>query len=782
MNTHSKLLAASLVLVLGIAALPSVNAAASAQYGSQVLKDSREFTPTMTLVNGGTDLVGAQCYRYDADTADNHFDDVVVLETDGAGDSAPARNDLVIATSGYDGTTLGGVLKAANIHIVGVTPDQSCTVGSVWFIDVNENAFYDDGDSIIACSGAAIAATGAADVGDWCIYLSKLGSKAAGSFVKTGDAVLVGQASLQNDLSAATPAPQLVFFNSQASTGDFAPLDHPGDLFWVDVIGNAADGSVLPLYSVQLFGGTFGHQVLASDPAFTLTVTKDTIGGGTPSTLSICRFNAGTATNYFDDVFVLDSSDKGCAAGNAHQNDLVIATGGFDTTKVGQIVSDSMTALEGETDMGQTADTSDIYVYDTNENSKYDSGDGMLIGNDCTVGTGATTFCIYLTKVGSHAAGSLVRTNDDVLVGSKGLVDTGQTILGTGNVLWFNAIQTTTTAFDAFEHPQDRLWLDPDGVAGDGDSVPLFAIELFGGTFGHQVQSSDNDFTLNTNSGGSIAMTAMEWYRCDAATADNPFDDVFVLGTSGGTTAIAQDDLVIATGGYDGTHVGDLVKASNLLLIGCTQTKGLGPHLFTVDSNENSFYDEGDAVLACKTGTFVATSASDWCVYLTKLGSKTAGMLVRNGDDVVTGNTQTPTDTTKGHFMFFDSQNGNSFLAVEDAGDYAWFAPFATSTPVYVPLYSVRAFGDFASVPAGGAGGSGTGGSNSNSNSNSNSTSQSSSHSSSSSSMAPTPTSETLNPGQTTTAAPKGGSTPGFELVALVGALAVALVLVRRKL
>jgi hypothetical protein len=157
-------------------------------------------------------------------------------------------------------------------------------------------------------------------------------------------------------------------------------------------------------------------------------------------------------------------------------------------------------------------------------------------------------------------------------------------------------------------------------------------------------------------------------------------------------------------------------------------------------------------------------------------------MLVRNGDDVVTGNTQTPTDTTKGHFMFFDSQNGNSFLAVEDAGDYAWFAPFATSTPVYVPLYSVRAFGDFASVPAGGAGGSGTGGSNSNSNSNSNSTSQSSSHSSSSSSMAPTPTSETLNPGQTTTAAPKGGSTPGFELVALVGALAVALVLVRRKL
>ena len=66
--------------------------------------------------------------------------------------------------------------------------------------------------------------------------------------------------------------------------------------------------------------------------------------------------------------------------------------------------------------------------------------------------------------------------------------------------------------------------------------------------------------------------------------------------------------------------------------------------------------------------------------------------------------------------------------------------------------------------------------------SNSNSTSQSSSHSSSSSSMAPTPTSETLNPGQTTTAAPKGGSTPGFELVALVGALAVALVLVRRKL
>jgi len=810
MNNTTKVLAAVAALAFVVGVFPAAHATANANFGTQVTKTSREFTPTVTDIGAITGIDG---FRYDADTADAHYDDVIVLDANNNAGGAADRNDLVLATSGYGTTSLGQLIKTSQNLIAGVSAADASTL-TAFYVDLNENTFYDGGDAVILCNGGSVVATTDAS-GSWCIYLTTYGSHAVGSFVKTGDAVLVGQNSLVTSFGGAA---HLVFFASQDST-DFNGLDHPGDQLWLTPVAPSSN-NLLPLYSIELFGGTLGHQVMTTDSSFALSI-RNTSGGSFSSDPDVFRCSASTSTNLFDDVIILDADNSG----DVGQNDIVLASAGYQGTHPGQLITDAMTALiqNCNSASGNQIDTQSFdegYGVDVNQNNKYDSGDGVLFGPDCSTGTADTsTWCIYLTKMGTHMPGTFVRTGDDVLVGSKSLVGVPSGSVDVdddGQLLWFDSANTDNT-FDPTEHPADRLWFDVPDWASDKDTLPAYAIEIYGGTFGHQVQPSDSDFTLTTHQNGAdnnIDLNGITWFRNDAATSDNFFDDQIILDTSNtGSSAPVQDDLVVASSGYQGKQVGDLIKTSDTVLTtatygACSSSQqtcaGADVFLYVIDANENNVYDTSDGVIMCDqsgltTASAFATTSSNWCIYLTKFGSKNPGDFVRVGDDVVTGASQLPGNpggvagnlndgvNDLGEFIWFDCQNNNEFLAIEDGCDFAWIDPMHVGGVTYPPLFSLRAYGDFSNVPGGGGNPNVSSTSTSSTSTSGTSTTSTSttgtSMTSTSSSMTSTSgtmtsgTSEVVNPGQTTTT-----TTPGLELVALVGALGAALVLVRRKL
>lgn len=799
MNNTSKVLVASLALALAFVAMPTT-AQTSAMYGTQVLKETREFTPTMLIVE---DLAGAAWFRHNADTETNAFDDVIVLETDAGADGEPERNDLVIATSGYDGSQLGKVLKASQDEIVGATLDTG-TVGSVWYVDVNENGFYDAGDGVIACSGAvAVAAT---NLDDWCIYLTKVGSNNAGSFVRSGHPVLVGQVSLVTD--ASTDA-QLVRYASADPLDVFNPLDHPGDLMWLDVTGAVAlDGETLPLYAIELYGGTMGRQVMVGDAAFTITVEDLTA-------LTIYRCDAGTATNHFDDVIILEASGDVAVS----QNDVVLATSGYAGTQLGKIVTDAMTQLitSCATPKDATGTTADVSSVDVNENGRFDAEDGILLGTDCTAATGDGTFCIYLTKIGNNAVGSFVRTNHDVIVGQADLVGA----LVTGDVLFFDP-QNTGLDFNANEFPDQRLWIEGPAPLVATDTVPLFAVEVFGGQMGRIVTAASNDFTLTLSESLMFDGTDFAILRYNAATADNLFDDVIVADLDASGDA-SQNDFVLATSGYAGTKLGAPITDAMTQLDGKTPNTcyndvgagdcspvgagGLEVAFFFVDNNENGFYDTADSVILCgmdgtdfdpllaTTGQVIATNAADFCIYMTKHGSHNAGSFVRSGHDVLVSQGDLAIifsdDATVVHglFSYYDPSNTPAFNPTEFDNTFAWFIPFDFAED-FVPLYAIRAYGDFSKVPTGGGQDPVTPATTVTPTTPTDVTPVTPTDVTPVSPTGVTPTPPTVTPPtmtpptQTTDGDDDddGAGAPGFELVALVAALGVALVLVRRKL
>src|SRR5688572_30128360 len=109
MNTNSKLL--TLVALFALAAMPFAQG-----YGEQVLDDSTEFTPDVVDDLGSIDTITAE--RFDAGTPDDNFDDVIVLNVDGT--VGADQYDLVVASNGYDGTEVGGLVDDSMDQVDGL--------------------------------------------------------------------------------------------------------------------------------------------------------------------------------------------------------------------------------------------------------------------------------------------------------------------------------------------------------------------------------------------------------------------------------------------------------------------------------------------------------------------------------------------------------------------------------------------------------------------------------------------------------------------------------------
>jgi hypothetical protein len=303
--------------------------------------------------------------------------------------------------------------------------------------------------------------------------------------------------------------------------------------------------------------------------------------------------------------------------------------------------------------------------------------------------------------------------------------------------------------------------------------------------FGTQVKLGDVDF-VPTAATASIAYAAGQVKAIDFGITGQVTDDCFYLdrgavdGTAIVLTAVRNFDvrLTPCQGKAAGTLVGDSDTVEKATASVAADDLGL---LFA-DVNNNGRYDLNDQVyLSTSATTLVASTASAsgtgaWTLRLTAAGGKAAGTLVFASDSDFVSYNAAVLATGAPSWVFFDADN----TATLTTGDVVYETPIAVLINQVYPQYSVRISGTpTASGPnPGGNPNPGTS-MTSTSSTGTNSTMSSTSHSGTGSTMSSTSHSGTGSTGSSSSGKSK---TPGFELVALVGALGAALILVRRKL
>lgn len=793
----------------------------TADYGDFVTQESSEWTVTLTDVDDFDCLV-----RHNAGTASNFYDDVFVLDIDC--DTDIEQYDVVLATEGYDGTAVGElVADDMTLLLAGTTTDYGFDVVRA---DADEDGRVDADDFVFACDTASggVEATDASFTGDLCIALTDAGELSAGDLVRTGDDVLDDW--FEADEGGYDDA-QICIFDADGD-GAFQG-EEDSDLMWlVDVAGGDCDEDVLPINSIEIWGDglNFGTIVTEGSSAFTGTLKVDLgdlahacldeNGPATCTEIRVFRHAAGTASNFFDDVVIYDLD----GSTDITQYDIVLASSGYDGSAVGELVSDDMTLLLGDDEGSFFCDvtivtvgagacnsadadsgTFQTFVYDVNEDGTYNTDDTVVFcaaaapaDNDpatlvevvATAASAGGAFCIYLTSYSDAEAGEFVRTGDDILDDFAG----DEFALGDdAQIVYYDS--DSNSIFDG--ESSDRLWIDLTG-AGLGDTVPRYSIELFGESseFGMQVGGDSDDFVLRLTQLDSVDGIGV--VRHNAGTASNFFDDVFVLEVGGPDYAdgvIEQFDLVIATQGYDGTEVGGLIEDDMTLLQGSdcatdADTECLSSEVVIIDANEDDVYSDEDYVFICDSDTFAVTVASftgDFCIAMTEAGDLSPGDLVRTGDDVFNDfegqEWSTDFDPSDATFCFYDADNDESGFFEGDE-DLAWLDPndLTDCDDAVVELYNVQLYGDFSTVPGGGGGVTTRTNTATSTVTNTSTNTTSVTNTVSTSGVPPTTGVNPTGSDSGSETDDDNNSTPGFELVALVAALGVALILVRRKL
>jgi hypothetical protein len=390
-------------------------------------------------------------------------------------------------------------------------------------------------DTVVFCAAVLdfteVFPTEAAAEGDFCIYLVGYSDTSAGDFVRTGDDLIDDFGGDEFFPASATTHygedAQLVYFDND-DDGAFEG-DEDGDMSWVDLTG-AATGATLPRYSIELFGGDFGTQVDAAD-AIVRVLLADAV-----TSLDVWRDDAGTANNFFDDVFVLDIDGEA----GITQFDFVLATSGYDGTEVGGLIADDMTLLID----GDAVDyTVEIRTVDVDENGNFNEDDGVILCDDDGDGIEATgedgEFCIALTDFEGLSTGDLVRTGDDV-------VDDWApgTLRGGADVCYYDSDNDASD----FEGDEDLAWLAILGCD-DDDFVGLHWIELYG-EFGSLGGGGSINTRTNTVSTSTTTTTGTNATTTTGPTTSGPMT-TGPIGTDGTTSGSETDDDNNSTPGFE---------------------------------------------------------------------------------------------------------------------------------------------------------------------------------------------------------------------------------------
>jgi hypothetical protein len=777
---NNKLAMVSVAVVLSLALVPTT----SADYGDLVTQESSEWTVQLTDV--AAPVAAGTIYRHGAGTANNFFDDVFVLNTNGA--AGINQYDLVIASAGYDGSAVGELI-ADDMNLL-VDDEEVTYAGAevdVHTADANENGRWDEGDFAFVCGddgGAApttLEPTESADDGVFCIALTDADDVSAGELVRTSDSVVDDW---DDAAGVGMAAAEFCIFDSDED-GDFQG-DDDGDLAWIvnSADCNLANDNVLPLYSIEAFGDgmSFGTVTTEGSSAFTSTITTD-FDGFDPAclddacgTFTVFRHGAGTANNFFDDVIIYDLDDLGTVS----QYDQVLASSGYDGSEAGGIVEDDMTLLNGDAEGLFACDGAAVFcntlVYDVNEDGKYNTDDTVVFCVDdaaftavfSTEAAAGGAFCIYLTAYTDSAAGDFVRTGDDILDDFAG----DEFALGdAAQIVYFDA--DNDGDFEA-DDDGDMSWVDLTGAT-TGDTLPRYSIELFGGSLGTQVGAEDA--VIRILDAGLV--TGLPVYRDDAGTANNFFDDVFVLDLNDDGD-LNQFDFVLATSGYDGSEVGGLIADDMTLLTNLAPTPITGD-VITFDIDEDGNFNEGDGVVLCDTPDLHPTTDTAFCIALTDAAGLSPGDLVRTSSDIMDDwDGEETSRAGTADVCYYDADNDASDFEGDE--DLAWLAIFGCAGADFVGLYWVELYGEFGSLGGGGD----TGEDPDDTNTTTTTTTTTGTNVTTTTgptTTGPTTTGPTVTDGTTSDSETEDGNdTPGFELVALVAALGVALILVRRKL
>lgn len=784
-NTNKLLLVALFLAVFAFAPLSGAQNAGS-MYGTQVLTTSGEFRPDLDAgVDIGDDdnadpATDLSMIWSDGEDDEIFTDDLLLLDIDDDGDAS--RYDLVIATDGYDDTASGELVQSGMIDLQNLAFDEVEMFCS--YADVNENGFLDEEDFVYLTTAAfgesldATATGGAA----FTVRLTENDDGEFGSWVRTVHddfddyADLVGDDvdEANDDDGDSDNICEFAFYDS----GNDDEFEGGSDRGYVVLAGGVGAGDPVPLYSVVVFGSDLGTLTSTDSQDFSPEVLE--LDDWTA--LEVVRYEAGTDDNAGDDVYAVNTGTGGGSDSVFSQDDLIISTGGFGGSAVGDLITLGDSLLIGEGD----SDGVNLLHADVDENGEFNTGDFLFACDSATlIATDADDFCIRITDTDGGDAGTRVRTGDDDLDDWE---DNTDDIGAVAEVCFFDSDNDGD-----FDGGDDLLFLDADGCT-DGDLVELHSIWLFGEgqTFGTSFGAGDESFvpSLTDDDDASIDVdsgSGCDVLRHDAGTDEDFFDDVFV-GDVDCDGAIGQYDLVIASAeGYGGPALGDLISLEDELLLDGSEAS-IDSDVFFVDANEDGIYNEGDWVIVCDdeavgdNAGLGNTDENDFCIRMTDTDGGDAGTLVRTGDDDLSDWEDEVDDESDGAFelqgeiAFYDSDNDGEFEGDED-GDLLFLTPQELVDGGRVPQYSLRLWGDFSQIPDQSGSFSST---SSSSTVTDTTTSSSSSSSSSSSTSVPVPPGGSDSGSETES--DDDNSTPGFELVALVGALAVALVLVRRKL
>jgi hypothetical protein len=308
-------------------------------------------------------------------------------------------------------------------------------------------------------------------------------------------------------------------------------------------------------------------------------------------------------------------------------------------------------------------------------------------------------------------------------------------------------------------------------------AVPATVAQSSAG-YGTQIKVGDSDFIPVTGA----ASIAPVFHHIDFGVVGDVNDDCTYLDPLAGV-AVANFNIRVTP--CQGKAAGTLVSdADTVEKTGAPLTTPALALVFA-DVNNNGRYDSGDYVYATTAGgpaIVASTGPAAFTIRITAAGGKAAGTYVFAGDsDFTSYGAATKAFVAGPSLAWFDADL--SAAGAFTTGDSPYLVPVAAGLAAgsLFPLNSVRLGGP--QVISGGNPSSNPG-----TTTNTNSTTQTSTSGTTTTSMSSTSSHSTTGTGGGNTGgssgskSSEGNKTPGFELVALVGALAVALVLVRRKL
>ncbi|MBI2077297.1 MAG: hypothetical protein HYT80_02845 [Euryarchaeota archaeon] len=622
--------------------------AQTAGFGTQVKFGESDFIPTIDAVvalaaSGGT---GGTVLYVDFGLSGDPRDDTVYLNTGTIGTASVTKDDIRL-TKGPASQAAGSVVTQNDQTETNAAVGSAATAVGFRYADVNQNSRYDENDYVYLTAGADAneirATTGSTQ---WTIRLTTTPGGAPGTFVFAAEKDLVDYPGTAGTGSITA---NFALFNKDRSDPGVSTVEAftDGDRLYI-ARGSPSAGqtSTIPLYSIRLAGdtGQFGTQVKYGESDF--IVKKDGVSQGTTSTVAVIGVDFGGGGTVDQFAFYADQTAT-TGSQTVAKNDIRL-TKGPAAQAPGTLV---LTTETQESGAAGTATAASCWFADLDTNGVYNPGDYVYLSS-ATSGTmvattSLTAFTIRLTMADTFQPGTLVKTTDaDFTTWKSSATDPTETggFADCGWVLFNRDLSTGGTATDlgAFT-PGDRIYFEG-STAGittttNGGLIALGSVRIYAdtGQFGSVAGLGASDFipTMKLPAGSDFEMI-----RYDGGTTDSITDDTFVVDVDSGacssTTCIEKDDIVLATEGFGGKKVGDLIKTDDVTLIG-KGAEVTGEQFVYADVNHNGRYDGGDWVYLSNSASAIVATTNTAGTYSLRLtdtenGKYKAGSMVKSGD------------------------------------------------------------------------------------------------------------------------------------------------------